>query len=168
MHHALGITSFPGCWRHPLPAETPGAADFSEIWRYFALNLLRSITQDFESRITRMGEFHEHCPLFSSQIRAIRPFATFVFQNCPKPPTDLTPNANCGRLAKRRNPDQGAKCALLVNIQGPSLVAGDLNALGTGGCVWAEPILQGSALALLTLGTLFKQKTLTCTRPRAM
>ncbi len=49
----------------------------------------------------------------------------------------------------------------LVNIQGPSLAASDLNALGIGGCAWAEPILHGSALAFLTLGTLFKQKTLT-------
>jgi hypothetical protein len=46
--------------------------------------------------------------------------------------TDLTPNATCGRLAKRRNPDQGAKCALLVNIQGPSLAEADLNAPGIG------------------------------------
>jgi len=119
------------------------------------LNLPRSTTQDFESRTTRMGEFHEYCPLFSNQIRAIRPFATFVFQNCPKVPTDLTPNTNCGKLAKRRNPDQDAhKDALLESIQGPSLAAADLNALGTGGCAWAEPILHGSALAFLTLGTL--------------
>ena len=30
-----------------------------------------------------MGEFYEHCPVISNQIRAIRPFVTFVFQNCP-------------------------------------------------------------------------------------
>jgi hypothetical protein len=42
---------------------------------------LWSQTQDFESRITRMDEFHEHCPAISSQIRAVRPFVTFVFQN---------------------------------------------------------------------------------------
>jgi hypothetical protein len=30
-----------------------------------------------------MGEFHEHCPVILSQIRAIHPFMTFVFQNCP-------------------------------------------------------------------------------------
>jgi hypothetical protein len=70
----------------------------------------------------------------------------------------LTPHATCGRLAKRRNPDQSAKCALLVNIQGPSLAEADLNALGIGGCAWAEPILRGSALAFLTLGTLFQTK----------
>ena len=30
-----------------------------------------------------MGEFHEHCAVILNQIRAIRPFVTFVFQNCP-------------------------------------------------------------------------------------
>jgi hypothetical protein len=30
-----------------------------------------------------MGEFHEHCPVISKQIRAIRPFVTFVFQKRP-------------------------------------------------------------------------------------
>jgi hypothetical protein len=64
----------------------------------------------------------------------------------------LTSNTDCGKLTKVRNPDQGVKCALAVNIQGPSLAAGDLNALGIGGCAWAE---QGSALAFPTLGTLY-------------
>jgi hypothetical protein len=74
-------------------------------------------------------------------------------------PTVLTPHTSCGKLAKRRNPDQDAhKDALLVNIQGLSLAAADLNVLGTGGCAWAEPILQGSALAFLTLGTLLNKK----------
>ena len=45
-----------------------------------------------------------------------------------------------------------------MNIQGPSLAEADLNALGIGGCAWAEPILHGSALAFLTLGTLFNKK----------
>jgi hypothetical protein len=45
-----------------------------------------------------------------------------------------------------------------VNIQGPSLAEADLNALGIGGCAWAEPIRQGSALAFLTLGTPFRTK----------
>jgi hypothetical protein len=44
------------------------------------------------------------------------------------------------------------------STQGPSLAAGDSNALGIGGCAWAEPILHGSALAFLTLGTLFNKK----------
>ena len=70
----------------------------------------------------------------------------------------LTSNENCDRLAKRRNPDGDAKCALRVSIQGPSLAAGDSNALGIGDCACAEPILQGSALAFLTLGTPFEQK----------
>jgi hypothetical protein len=65
----------------------------------------------------------------------------------------LTPRTNCGRLTKVRNPDQGAKCALLASIQGPSLAAGDSNALRIGDCVWAEPILHGSALAFLALET---------------
>jgi hypothetical protein len=33
-----------------------------------------------ESRIARMDEFHERCPVISNQIRAIRPFVPFVFQ----------------------------------------------------------------------------------------
>ena len=73
-------------------------------------------------------------------------------------PHVLTPNTNCGKLTKVRNPDQGAKCALVVSIQGPSLAAGDSNALGIGGCAGAEPILHGSALAFLAPETPFRQK----------
>jgi hypothetical protein len=75
-------------------------------------------------------------------------------------PTVLTPNANCGKLMKVRNPDQGVKCALPVNIKDPSLAAGDLNALGIEGCAWAEPILQGSALAFPTLRTLSREESI--------
>ena len=72
-------------------------------------------------------------------------------------PRILTPHATCGKLAMRRNPDHSThKDALLVNIQGPSLAASDLNALGIGNCAWAEPILQGSALFYVTDGTLSK------------
>ena len=30
-----------------------------------------------------MGEFHKSCPVIPNQIRALRPFVTFVFQKCP-------------------------------------------------------------------------------------
>jgi hypothetical protein len=36
-----------------------------------------------ESRMARMDEFHERYLVISNQIRAIRPFVTFVFQDCP-------------------------------------------------------------------------------------
>jgi hypothetical protein len=45
----------------------------------------------FESRITRMGKFHEHCPTISNQIRAIRPFGPFVFQNLALTKPSLSP-----------------------------------------------------------------------------
>ena len=74
----------------------------------------------------------------------------------------LTPDANCGRLAIRRNPDYDAhKDAFLVNIQGPSLATGDLNALGIGvvpGQSRSFIMMMGSALAFLTLGTLLNKK----------
>ena len=44
------------------------------------------------------------------------------------------------------------------STQGPSLAAGDSNALGIGGCAGAEPILHGSALAFLAPETPFRQK----------
>jgi hypothetical protein len=66
---------------------------------------------------------------------------------------------NLWYASQRCNPDHDThKDALLVSIQGPSLAAAGLNALGIGGCAWAEPILHGSALAFFTLGTLANKK----------
>jgi len=73
------------------------------------------------------------------------------------PPTILTPNANRDILTKAQSrPGRTTKCALLASVQATSFPAVDLNALGIGSCAWAEPILHGSALAFLTLGTLFR------------
>ena len=67
---------------------------------------------------------------------------------------------NLWYASQRCNPDHDThKDALLVSIQGPSLAAAGLNALGIGGCAWAEPILHGSALAFLILGTLFPEES---------
>jgi len=33
--------------------------------------------------MAQMDEFHERYLVISNQIRAIRPFVTFVFQDCP-------------------------------------------------------------------------------------
>jgi hypothetical protein len=53
-----------------------------------------------------MGESHERCPPISSQIRAIRSFVTFVFQNwllekvLPRSVSQLLP-AKAGSLGER-------------------------------------------------------------------
>jgi hypothetical protein len=84
---------------------------------------------------------------------------TFELRVISTTPIVLTANANGGKLTKGRNPDHDAhKDALPVDIQDPSLAAGDLDAPGIGGCAWAEPVLDGSALAFLTLGTLLDKK----------
>jgi hypothetical protein len=80
--------------------------------------------------------------------------------------TDLTPNATCGRLAKRRNPDQGEVRSSGEHSRSIFSRSG-LECSRNRGCAWAEPILRGSALAFPTLGTRFKQNTPTQVGPKA-
>ncbi len=91
--------------------------------------------------------------LFSWCVKAVPTCQAIFTQPCPSCPVVDT-QCKWWYTSQRRNPDHDAhKDAFLVSIQDPSLAAGELNALGIGNCAFVEPILHGSALAFLTLGT---------------
>ncbi len=71
-------------------------------------------------------------------------------------PSVLTANANCGILYKGAIPTKAHHKVRSSGKHSRYIVArGGLECSGTvGSCAWAEPILHGSALAFLTLGTL--------------